>query len=86
MTNITLKSIEPRLAQRLRQRASEKGRTVEAEIEAILYSVLIPIKVEESVEEEELDLVTAIKQRFSPFGGLELPEMSRESIRKPPTF
>lgn len=87
MTTIMLNSIEPQLAQRLQQRADENGRTVEAEIETILSSVLIPEKAEENVaKEDEVDLATAIKQRFAPVGGFDLPEIPREPIRTPPLF
>ncbi|MEN8444096.1 MAG: plasmid stability protein [Cyanobacteria bacterium J06555_13] len=88
MTTITLKFIEPQLAQRLQQRANENGRTVEAEIATILSSVLIPKKAEDNIakEEDEVDLATAIKRRFESVGGFDLPEIPRDPIRQPPSF
>ncbi|PZO53318.1 MAG: plasmid stability protein [Phormidesmis priestleyi] len=82
MTNITIKSLEPQLAQRLQQRAIDNGRTIEAEVASILASALIPEKAEESA----LDLATAIKQRFEPLGDFDIPEIPRELIRTPPLF
>ena len=82
MTTITLKSLEPKIAQRLLQRANENGRTIEAEIAEILSDVLIS----EKQAEKTVGLATAIKQRFAPVGGFELPEIPREPIRTPPSF
>ncbi len=82
MTNITLKSLAPQLTYRLQQRASQNGRTVEAEIAVILSSVLLP----EPVQETNLDLATAIEQRFAPLGEFDLPEAPREPIKTPPLF
>ena len=82
MTPITLDSIDPQLAQRLQQRAIKNGRTIEAEITIILSSVLTSEKAEQPGKPEtEIDLATAIKQRFAPLGGLDLPEIPREPIR-----
>ena len=82
MTNILLTSIEPQLAQRLQQRAKENGRTIEAEIATILASVLTPERNEgTTAERNRTDLATAIRQRFGPLGGIDIPEMPREPIR-----
>lgn len=87
MTNILLKSIRPQLVQRLQQRAEANGRTLEAEIETILTSVLTPADTEETAaERDETDLATAIRRRFAPLGGIDIPEMPREPTRTPPTF
>ena len=80
MTNITLTSLAPQLTDRLQQRALQNGRTVEAEIAVILSSVLLP----EPNQEANLDLATAIEQRFSPLGAFDLPETPREPIKTPP--
>ena len=32
------------------------------------------------------NLAAAIRARFAPLGGLDLPELPREPIREPPTF
>lgn len=85
MTDIILQKIEPRLIRHLRQRAKQNGRTVETEITAILISVLMPPPPSEP-DLTEPNLATAIKQRFSEVGGVELPEIPREPIRNPPIF
>jgi len=33
-----------------------------------------------------VDLATAIRARFAPLGGVDLPEVPRESMREPPDF
>ena len=82
MTNITLNHLNPTLADKLQQRASANGRTVEAEIAAILESVLIS----EHPESESPGLATSIQRRFADIDDFEIPEISREPIRTPPTF
>lgn len=82
MTNITLNQLEPQLTQRLQQRARQNGRTIEAEITAILASVLIP----ESPQTATPGLATAIQRHFADIEDFEIPEISREPIRTPPTF
>ncbi len=82
MTNITLELLQPQITQRLKARASKNGRSIEAEITAILSSVLIT----EPLPSNELNLATAIQQRFAEVGGVDLPETLREPIRTPPSF
>lgn len=87
MTNIVLSSIEPQLAQRLRKRAERNGRSLEAEIETILKNTLIEEERASFVDNgDRVDLVTFIRERFDPLGGFEMPDISREPIRNPPTF
>lgn len=80
MNQITLKNLDPRIAQHLQQRAWQNKRTIEAEITAILASVLNPLAPTKP------NLATAIQQRFAEVGGVELPDISREPIRNPPAF
>jgi len=82
MTNINLELLQPQITQRLRARADQNGRSIEAEIAAILSSVLIA----EPLPSNELNLATAIQQRFAEVGGVDLPETPREPIRTPPSF
>ena len=89
MTTITLESLEPELTQRLQQRANDNGRTIEAEIADILSNALALEKQEETSkqkEEKEVGLATAIRERFAPVGGFEMPEIPREPVRTPPSF
>lgn len=82
MPPITLSQLKPHLAESLQQRANRNGRSVEAEIAAILESVLTPLPPLPN----EPNLAAAIQQRFAEVGGVELPEIPREPIRKPPAF
>lgn len=87
MTTITLNSLEPHIAQRLQQRANDNGRTLEAEITNILSIALSPEEAEESITGETgADLVAEIKQRFAPYGNVNIPEIPREPVRTPPDF
>ena len=87
MTGISLNSIESHIAERLQQRASRNGRTVEAEVEAIIVSVLNQEREpKKETTSNDVDLATAIKQRLSPLEGFDMPELTREAIRMPPSF
>ncbi len=85
MPSITIDQLEPDIAHLLEQRAAQNGHTIELEITAILKSVLIPKK------SMEIDLTTAINQRFADFGNddkyvFEIPEIPREPMRPLPVF
>lgn len=79
MSNIILTQLSPYLAQQLQQRAFQNQRTLEAEITAILNQVISP----DTEVTTDLDLTTAIEQRFTSVGDFEIPEISRETIRNP---
>lgn len=82
MSTITIHQLDPDIAQQLEQRAAAHGYTIETEIKAILKSVL----TSEPTPTPRLNLAEAIKQRFAPLGGFELPEIIREPMREPPSF
>ena len=91
MTPITINNLQPQLTQRLQDRAEQNGRTVEAEITAILASVLGTEPAPKTTLLNQPDppktgLGTTIRQLFAEVGGVELPDISREPIREPPTF
>ncbi|WP_342235145.1 FitA-like ribbon-helix-helix domain-containing protein [Inquilinus sp. OTU3971] len=65
------------LLARLRRRAARNVRSIEEEALDILRSAL-------SREPDGAgNLADAIRQRFAPFGGVDLPDMPREAIREP---
>ena len=80
MASITIRNLEDPLKARLRVRAAHHGRSMEEEARHILRDVL--------TEERQppLQLGEAIRRRFAPFGGVELPEERREMLRDPPDF
>ena len=80
MASITIRNMEEPLKARLRIRAAHHGRSMEDEARHILRAALR----EEQVP--SVNLADAIRRRFAPLGGIELPAPVREALRKPPEF
>lgn len=80
MASITIRNLDDKLKQRLRMRAAQHGRSMEDEARDILRTTL----AEERAAPQDLGL--AIRRRFAPFGGVELPTVPREPMREPPNF
>lgn len=80
MASITIRNLDKDLKSQLRIRAAKHGRSMEEEVRNILKSAI-------AFEKPKKDnLAEAIKKRFAPFGGVELPEIPREGMRKPVDF
>lgn len=80
MASITIRNLDKNIKERLRVQAAMHGRSMEEEVRSILR---------ESLSKEPsrpVNLADSIQNRFAPFGGIELPEMEREPIRKPVNF
>lgn len=80
MASITIRNLEKELKARLRIQAAVHGRSMEEEARNILKSALS----EEASQTS--NLAETIQKRFAKFGGVELPELKRESIRAPIDF
>jgi len=80
MSSITIRNLDKNLKERLRVQAAMHGRSMEEEVRTILRKSL---SKEPSSPE---NLADSIRNRFAPFGGVELPEIEREPIRKPVNF
>jgi plasmid stability protein len=80
MASITIRNLDDRLKQHLRLRAAQHGRSMEEEARVILRLAL----AEERAAPQDLGL--AIRRRFAPLGGVDLPSAPRESMREPPSF
>jgi plasmid stability protein len=80
MATLTIRQLDDRLKQRLRVRAAHNGRSMEEEAREILRGALAASKVPEK------NLAELIRERFAPFGGVELNIPKRQSIKKPPDF
>ena len=80
MVSITVNGLDEDLERRLRLRAAEKGVSVEQAAREILRAALC-----EDVP-EITDLASSIRDRFVPFGGVELELPDREPIRGAPRF
>ncbi len=80
MASITVRNLDDDIKGRLRIRAAFHGRSMEDEARDILRSALHREPVRPG------DLATAIRARFGPLGGVELPVPAREPMREPPSF
>ncbi|WP_428376323.1 FitA-like ribbon-helix-helix domain-containing protein [Lichenicoccus sp.] len=80
MASITIRNIEDALKSRLRVQAAFHGRSMEDEARDILRSALNREPARPG------SLVASIRARFSHLGGVELPAMTREPMREPPSF
>ncbi len=80
MATLTIRQLDEKIKTRLRVRAAHHGRSMEEEAREILRAAL------SSTEVPQKNLVDAIRERFAPFGGVELEIPKRESISEPPDF
>jgi len=80
MASLVIRKLDDRIKSRLRVRAAHHGRSMEEEAREILRSVLsTPAPPPGNIAE-------AIRRRFAPFGGLDLPAIDRDPPREPPDF
>jgi antitoxin FitA len=80
VASITIRNLDDPLKGRLRIRAAMHGRSMEDEARDILRTALN----QEAVP--PVNLAAAIRARFAPLGGVELPDVLREPMREPPEF
>jgi len=74
MASLTLRNIDESLKASLRICAAENGRSMEEEARQILKHFLLQKK-------SDAGIGTLISNRFSPAGGVDLPEMPRHTPR-----
>jgi len=80
MASITIRNLDDPLKARLRVQAAIHGRSMEDEARDILRSSLC------REPSRRGNLATAIRARFAPLGGMDLPIAPREPMRSPPSF
>ena len=80
MVSIKVQDLDEGIEQRLRQRAAAKGISVEEEVKEILTTVLSGETV------PSMNLVSSIRAKFTPFGGVDLDLPDRGAIRNVPRF
>lgn len=80
MASITIRNLEDPLKTRLRIRAAHHAHSMEEEARYILRAALM----KEQPYTQKLG--QAIRQRFAPLGGVELPERAQDALRAPPDF
>jgi plasmid stability protein len=77
MVSITIPALDEDAMEVLRKRAERNGRTIEEEAREILNS---------AARAPAANLADAIRVRFAPFGGVELPEVPRGQAWESPAF
>lgn len=77
---ITIRKLEETVKNQLRVQAAEHGRSMEEEAREILRNALNPSAA------EPVDLSITVRRRFAALGGVDLPETTREPIRRAPDF
>jgi len=80
MASITIRNLDEPLKARLRVQAAVHGRSMEDEARDILRTALAREPAQPA------NLAAAIRKRFAPLGGVELPDVPREAMREPPDF
>ncbi len=80
MASITIRKLDDSLKSRLRIQAAVHGRSMEDEARDILRAALNREPTRPG------NLAAAIRARFSPLGGVELPVIPRDPMRTPPGF
>lgn len=80
MATITIRQLDEATKAKLRIRAAHHGRSMEEEAREILRTALA------GARSKEKDLAESIRQRFEPFGGIELELPTRSALRRQPEF
>ena len=80
MASITIRNLDDALKSRLRIQAAVHGRSMEDEARDILRSALNREPTRKG------SLAASIRARFAPLGGVDLPVITREPMREPPSF
>lgn len=80
MATLTIRQLDEKTKTRLRVRAAHHGRSMEEEAREILRSALI------ASAQPKRNLAEAVRQRFAPFGGLEVELPRRDAMRPAPEF
>jgi plasmid stability protein len=78
MTSMTIRRLDDGLKARLRLQAAQHGRSMEEEAREILREGLARKPAVQS------DLAESIRRYIAPLGGVELPALKRERVRRPP--
>ncbi len=80
MASITIRNLDDDLKARLRVQAARHGRSMENEVRVILRRAVEP------PAESAVDWVRRVRERFAPYGDVELPIPPRDAASEPPDF
>ncbi|MEX2304153.1 MAG: hypothetical protein WD733_24630 [Bryobacterales bacterium] len=78
MASITIRRLDEAVKSRLRVRAAHHGRSMEEEARAILKQAVV------GDDAGHGNLAASIRARLAGLGGVEIPVVPREPIRRPP--
>ena len=79
MASITIRNLSDDIKRRLRIQAAEHGHSMEEEAREILRVAL-------AQRDSTVNLAHKIRERFEPFGGIDLEIPQRDQMRDPPEF
>jgi len=80
MATILIRQLDEQTKARLRMSAARHGCSMEEEAREILKGAL------RTEEAGQRDLAASIRRRFARLGGVELPEVARQPMPRPPRF
>ena len=80
MASIIIRGLDDCVKDRLRLQAARHGRSMEQEAREILKAAV------SAHTSRKPNLAEAIRSRFAPLGGVDIPAKPREPIRQPPKF
>lgn len=80
MSSITIRNLDESVKRGLRVRAAQHGHSMEEEARIILRAA-IEAKLPDGAE-----MLKRIRDRFAPLGDVDLPQPTREVMRKPPDW
>ena len=81
MASLTVRGIPETEKEALRVRAAKNGRSMEAELRCVIHEA-----VKSDIDNEDTGLAAAIRRRFAPYGGVDLPERPPVTPRPPLSF
>ena len=81
MATLVIRNVEAGLHERLKAAAAAHGRSMEEEVRQVLRAAFAP-----AATPSRVGFGDAMRALFEPLGGLDLPEIERESLREPPDF
>ncbi|MEO8724548.1 MAG: hypothetical protein ABI383_00365 [Acidobacteriaceae bacterium] len=80
MATLTIRQLDEKIKTKLRVKAAHHGRSMEEEAREILRNALsVP-------SGDQRSLAEVIRERFAPFGGVELEIPPRDAARESPDF